>query len=49
MLLLMHSYQGDFKMNVKGFKVNFLGDSITEGVVVSDIPNYRYNGYSESK
>lgn len=45
MLLLMHSYQGDFKMNVKGFKVNFLGDSITEGVGVSDIPNYRYDNY----
>ena len=30
-------------MNIKGFKVNFLGDSITEGVGVSDIPNNRYN------
>lgn len=30
-------------MNVKGFKVNFLGDSITEGVGVSDIPNCRYD------
>ncbi len=30
-------------MNVKGFKVNFLGDSITEGVGVADIPNCRYD------
>lgn len=30
-------------MNIKGFKVNFLGDSITEGVGVSDIPNCRYD------
>lgn len=30
-------------MNVKGFKVNFLGDSITEGVGVSDIENCRYD------
>lgn len=30
-------------MNIQGFKVNFLGDSITEGVGVSDIPNNRYN------
>ena len=29
-------------MNVKGFKVNFLGDSITEGVGVSG-PNCRYD------
>ena len=30
-------------MNVKGFKINFLGDSITEGSGVTDIPNYRYD------
>ena len=30
-------------MNVKGFKVNFLGDSITEGVGVTDIANSRYD------
>ena len=30
-------------MNVKGFEVNFLGDSITFGVGVSDIPNCRYD------
>ena len=30
-------------MNIKGFKVNFLGDSITEGVGVADIPNCRYD------
>ena len=30
-------------MNVKGFHVNFLGDSITYGVGVSDIPNCRYD------
>ena len=30
-------------MNVKGLKVNFLGDSITEGVGVSDIENCRYD------
>ncbi len=30
-------------MNIKGFNVNFLGDSITEGVGVSDIPNCRYD------
>ena len=30
-------------MNIKGFKVNFLGDSITEGVGVCDIPNCRYD------
>ena len=30
-------------MDIKGFKVNFLGDSITEGVGVADIPNNRYN------
>ena len=29
-------------MNVKGFKVNFLGDSITEGVGVKDQSN-RYD------
>lgn len=32
-------------MNVKGFKVNFLGDSITEGACVADIPNCRYDNY----
>ena len=31
-------------MNVKGFTVNFLGDSITEGVGVSD-KNNRYDNY----
>lgn len=30
-------------MNIKGFKVNFLGDSITEGVGVTDIVNCRYD------
>ena len=30
-------------MNIKGFKVNFLGDSITEGVGVTDIKNNRYD------
>ena len=30
-------------MDIKGFNVNFLGDSITEGVGVSDIPNCRYD------
>ena len=30
-------------MNVQGFKINFLGDSITEGTGVSDIPNCRYD------
>ena len=30
-------------MNIKGFKVNFLGDSITEGVGVADIANCRYD------
>ena len=30
-------------MNIQGFKVNFLGDSITEGVGVSDIPSNRYD------
>ena len=30
-------------MNVKGYKVNFLGDSITVGVGVSDIQNCRYD------
>ena len=30
-------------MNIQGFKVNFLGDSITEGAGVSDIPNCRYD------
>lgn len=30
-------------MNIKGYKVNFLGDSITEGVGVSDIKNCRYD------
>lgn len=30
-------------MDIRGFKVNFLGDSITEGVGVSDIANCRYD------
>lgn len=30
-------------MNIKGFTVNFLGDSITEGVGVTDIANCRYD------
>lgn len=30
-------------MNIQGFKVNFLGDSITEGVGVTDIANCRYD------
>lgn len=30
-------------MNVKGFKINFLGDSITEGVGVSDNATLRYD------
>ena len=30
-------------MNIKGFKVNFLGDSITYGVGVSDVENCRYD------
>lgn len=30
-------------MNIQGFKVNFLGDSITEGTGVSDIANCRYD------
>lgn len=30
-------------MNIKGFKVNFLGDSITEGTGVADIANCRYD------
>ena len=30
-------------MNIKGFKVNFLGDSITEGVGVVDRANCRYD------
>lgn len=30
-------------MKIKGFKVNFLGDSITEGVGVTDILNCRYD------
>ena len=30
-------------MNIKGFNVNFLCDSITEGVGVADIPNCRYD------
>ena len=30
-------------MNIKGYKVNFLGDSITEGVGVTDIVNCRYD------
>ena len=30
-------------MNIKGFKINFLGDSITEGVGVIDKANCRYD------
>ena len=30
-------------MNIKGFKVNFLGDSITEGTGVTDLANCRYD------
>ena len=30
-------------MDIKGYTVNFLGDSITVGVGVSDIPNCRYD------
>ena len=30
-------------MNIEGFKVNFLGDSITEGAGVTDIANCRYD------
>ena len=30
-------------MNIKGYKINFLGDSITEGVGVSDRENCRYD------
>ena len=30
-------------MNISGFKVNFLGDSITEGGGVKDIANNRYD------
>ena len=30
-------------MDIKGFTVNFLGDSITEGVGVTDIANCRYD------
>ena len=30
-------------MNIQGFKVNFLGDSITEGVGVTDTANCRYD------
>ncbi len=30
-------------MNIKGFKVNFLGDSITEGAGVADRENCRYD------
>lgn len=30
-------------MDIKGYKVNFLGDSITEGAGVADIPNCRYD------
>ena len=32
-------------MNVTGFTVNFLGDSITEGVGVTDARNFRYDNY----
>lgn len=30
-------------MDIKGFKVNFLGDSVTEGMGVTDIENCRYD------
>ena len=30
-------------MNVQGYTINFLGDSITEGAGVTDIPNNRYD------
>ena len=30
-------------MNIKGFKVNFLGDSITEGTGVANVANCRYD------
>lgn len=30
-------------MNIQGFKINFLGDSITEGAGVTDIANCRYD------
>lgn len=30
-------------MNISGYKVNFLGDSITEGVGVTDMENCRYD------
>ena len=30
-------------MDIKGFKVNFLGDSITEGAGVADRANCRYD------
>ena len=43
MLLLAHPVRRISKMNIKGFKVNFLGDSITEGVGVCDIENCRYD------
>lgn len=34
---------GDFKMELKGKIIDFLGDSITEGVGVVDIENNRYD------
>ena len=43
MVLFWYVKKGMNKMNIKGFKINFLGDSITEGVGVSDIENCRYN------
>lgn len=39
----MKRKDGDNIMNTTGFTVNFLGDSITFGVGVSDIPNCRYD------
>ena len=42
-IIMVYTIQEDFFMNVKGFVVNFLGDSITFGVGVSDIPNCRYD------
>ena len=36
-------------MEIKGLKINFLGDSITEGVGVSDIETKRYTSVFEAK
>ena len=36
-------------MELKGLKVNFLGDSITEGVGVTDIENCRYDNVLHNK